>query len=55
MIGKLICYFKGHKRGREVGRHVIGLGAGGIGSRWTITYQCPRCKAQWTRKKRVKA
>ena len=47
MIGKLICLLTKHKRGRAIE-------CVGIHPDWKITYECPRCKAQWTRKRREK-
>ena len=44
MIGKLICFFKGHKRGRRIGTVTNPTGPD------FIDYQCPRCLATWTRK-----
>lgn len=40
MIAKLICFFKGHKRGKRVS--IIGI-------------RCPRCGAEWVREQKVKA
>ena len=51
MIGKLICLLTKHKRGKQVSKGSILL----PGAPWEITYECPRCKAQWTRKRKVKA
>lgn len=45
MIAKIICYFKGHRRGK--------LFLKGTAARPAVewnTYECPRCKATWTRK-----
>lgn len=42
MIGKLKCWWKGHKRGkRDTDKPVID---------GHIPFRCPRCKATWTRK-----
>jgi transcription elongation factor Elf1 len=48
MFGKLICRFKGHKRGRRVVQE-------GDTSEMPLRFACPRCGAQWTRKAKVKA
>jgi len=45
MIGKLICYFKGHKRGQRVNQEAPFDNS-------VYRFQCPRCKAIWTRKVR---
>lgn len=39
MIGRFICWLRGHKRGKRI-NYAQGM----------ITFQCPRCKATWTRK-----
>lgn len=48
MIAKLICYFRGHKRGKRVAlenvRNPVAVNAP------TVVYECPRCTAQWARK-----
>jgi hypothetical protein len=44
MIAKLICYFKGHKRGVRIEN---------VGVTSTVHmnhYRCPRCQATWMRK-----
>jgi hypothetical protein len=46
MIGKIICWWKGHKRGKRIKR--VGIGADGNTD--TAVFQCPRCSATWTRK-----
>lgn len=38
LLGRLICWRKGHRRGRSV--------------KGTELLKCPRCEAVWTRKKR---
>lgn len=44
MISKVICFFKGHKRGKRVG--VVGLSS----TTPLNHFQCPQCNATWTRK-----
>lgn len=47
MISKLICWFKGHKRGKRVGEAtdiVTGMRNG------MHNFYCPRCNARWVRK-----
>ena len=49
---RLICGTRllKHKRGRQIGHLPV------VGSlKWETTYECPRCKAQWTRKRKGKA
>lgn len=46
MIAKLICYFKGHRRGR-VTSLVREQGGDKVIAKMFI---CPRCDATWTRK-----
>lgn len=44
MIARLICLFKGHKRGKRLTM---------VGFTSTVPlnhFRCPRCKATWTRK-----
>ncbi len=44
MIARLKCLLFGHKRGKRIDA---------VGSTSTVPmnhYQCPRCKATWTRK-----
>jgi predicted Zn-ribbon and HTH transcriptional regulator len=42
MLNKLICWLKGHKRGKNCGV---------LPDDPLLNYfQCPRCKATWTRK-----
>lgn len=43
MISRLICWFKGHKRGKRV---AFAGDTADMGKR----FQCPRCKATWFRK-----
>jgi len=42
-LGKWICKFRGHRRGKRISN------IGGL-----VAYACPRCGAQHTRKVRVK-
>jgi hypothetical protein len=54
MLGKLICWMLGHKRGKKFGsRQLDKLSNNGNGT-WATVYQCPRCGAQWTRKVKTK-
>jgi hypothetical protein len=53
MFGKLICRFKGHKRGKRVMSRADAIAHGDDGK--TISLYCPRCGAQWTRKAKAKA
>ena len=46
MIAKIICWWKGHKRGRRIG------GASGTDGRPFADFECPRCGSRWTRKER---
>ena len=43
---KLVCYFKGHKRGRRVSTVE---GHEPETEHEFVTFACPRCGAQWTR------
>lgn len=43
MLNKLICFFKGHKRGKRINAEIVG-------SESYVCYQCPRCKAKWAKK-----
>lgn len=45
MIARLICWWKGHKRGKRVVYTV-----GGPESDGEREYECPRCGATWIRK-----
>ena len=48
MFGKLICFFKGHKR------RVLDL-LMSVGEKHHVNlYRCPRCHATWTRKIKAK-
>lgn len=38
MIGKLVCYFRGHQRGKAVHK-----------DEKHVTLKCPRCNATWKR------
>ncbi|HEX8106738.1 MAG TPA: hypothetical protein VF516_03370 [Kofleriaceae bacterium] len=49
MIGRLICLFKGHKRGKRVSEATSNGGA------MFADFRCPRCKATWTRKAKAVA
>lgn len=40
MIGKLICWLYGHKRGQKTG----------VSSDKGEQFRCPRCRAVWNRK-----
>ena len=44
LIGKLICKFRGHKRGVRVS------GERAVEALPLVMYQCPRCSAIWSRK-----
>ena len=46
MFNKLICRFKGHKRGKRADDMPLEEGK--------LWYRCPRCGAQWLRKVKVK-
>lgn len=43
-LARIICYFKGHARGKFQYQGVA------VEGRILKTYQCPRCKAEWVRK-----
>lgn len=43
MISKIVCFFKGHKRGKRVGE------ATDI-TNGKKNFYCPRCGARWSRK-----
>lgn len=45
LIGKLLCRLFGHKRGQRTG----------VSSHLGVQFQCPRCRAVWNRKTKVKA
>lgn len=47
MIAKLICWWKGHRRGRRVPPLRVGTA--------TTLFQCPRCHATWSRRTKAKA
>lgn len=49
MLSKLICYFKGHRRGKFHGL-IREQGGDKIIARMFI---CPRCDTTWTRKAKV--
>lgn len=46
MIGKLLCWLWGHKRGKRDNSFVFAIEHNEQG------YRCPRCGATWTRKAR---
>lgn len=46
MIARLICFFKGHKRGKRLTASM----ATTTSTSPVNTYECPRCRATWTRK-----
>lgn len=48
ILGKLSCWALGHKRGKRIS------GERSIEPLKSVTYACPRCGAQWTRKAKVK-
>lgn len=39
-VARLVCFFRGHKRGKRIGN--------------TAIVQCPRCGAEWVRMSKVK-
>lgn len=39
ILARIICYFKGHRRGVRVAAY-----------NGKIEYRCPRCRATWARK-----
>ena len=47
MLGKLLCWIVGHKRGKRVGRTAD---FGGSSVEDAAVFECPRCGATWTRK-----
>lgn len=48
MIARLICWYKGHRRGVRVHPSMT-VNPVAVNSP-EATFQCPRCKAAWTRK-----
>ena len=44
LLGKTMCHFFGHRRGRRVNP--------GLSTLTNVLYRCPRCGAQWDRKQR---
>ena len=53
MIARLICWYKGHKRGKRILRMISGgtVEHNGVPVKaGESLYECPRCKATWTRK-----
>ncbi len=44
LINKLLCWWKGHRRGRRIGKSAAAADFS--------EFRCPRCKATWTRKDR---
>lgn len=49
MLNRIICYFKGHLRGKRV--ETVTHSDLSV----EATMQCPRCKATWTRTTKAKA
>lgn len=47
MLNKLICFIKGHKRGKLIDGPREGAFDDGI--RIVRVYRCPRCAAAWSR------
>lgn len=47
MIARLICWWKGHRRGKRLTGEVAQPGFG--------HFQCPRCGARWVRKEKLAA
>ena len=47
LIGRLVCYFKGHKRGKRLTSN------SSLNRLDHHIYRCPRCGAQWTRKRKI--
>lgn len=52
MIARLICWWKGHKRGRRIETPSHVREADAIVGLRLIDLECPRCKARWTRRER---
>ena len=48
VIGTLICWLRGHKRGKRITYR------DGMPSTDKHYFECPRCGAQWKRKVKVK-
>lgn len=48
MLNKLICWLKGHKRGKKVGIAVKPDGSPHFTE--FALYECPRCGGKWNRK-----
>lgn len=52
LIARLICRFRGHKRGKRIGTAVKPDGSPHYAE--YALMQCPRCEAKWNRKIQAK-
>lgn len=47
MINRLVCLFKGHRRGKRTGNSAAAAGF--------LEFRCPRCGSTWQRKEKKAA